>query len=388
MSRFQSQLNTATRLIESYRPGEPFHLYLKQYFAANRKHGSSDRKLIRDLCYSYFRIGQWISGQSISDRLLAAYYLVITDPMPLISALCAEWPVPTSHEPTARAAQIGLVWQPDLVFPWADQLSTAIDPTAFIESLLRQPDLFVRIRPGQESAVRDKLSRDQIQHRVIGKTALALSNATSLESRFSLDWEIVVQDLSSQRIAELFQAMPVRTSWKVWDACAASGGKSLLTYDHLPQVHLTCTDLRPNILRNLQSRLQRAGIPVERVGVDDLTKQRDRSAMNNFDLILADVPCTGSGTWSRTPEQLCHFDPSSIDSYAERQYAILQKLIPQLEPDGYLLYMTCSVFHKENEAVVNRFCGSNGMELIEMKTFTGYADRADSLFAALLKRSS
>ena len=155
MSRFQSQLNTATRLIESYRPGEPFHLYLKQYFAANRKHGSSDRKLIRDLCYSYFRIGQWISGQSISDRLLAAYYLVITDPMPLISALCAEWPVPTSHEPTARAAQIGLVWQPDLVFPWADQLSTAIDPTAFIESLLRQPDLFVRIRPGQESAVRD-----------------------------------------------------------------------------------------------------------------------------------------------------------------------------------------------------------------------------------------
>ena len=388
MSRFQSQLNTATRLIESYRPGEPFHLYLKQYFAANRKHGSSDRKLIRDLCYSYFRIGQWISDQSISDRLLAAYYLVITDPMSLISALCPEWPVPTSHEPTARAAQIGLAWQPDLVFPWADQLSTAIDPTAFIESLLRQPDLFVRIRPGQESTVRDKLSRDQIQHRVIGKTALALSNATSLESRFSLDWEIVVQDLSSQRIAELFQAMPVRTSWKVWDACAASGGKSLLTYDHLPLVHLTCTDLRPNILRNLQSRLQRAGIPVERVGVDDLTQRRDRSAMGKFDLILADVPCTGSGTWSRTPEQLCHFDPSSIDSYAERQYAILQQLIPKLEPDGYLLYMTCSVFHKENEAVVNRFSASNGMELIEMKTFTGYADRADSLFAALLKRSS
>lgn len=388
MSRFQSQLNTATRLIESYRPGEPFHLYLKQYFAANRKHGSSDRKLIRDLCYSYFRIGRWILDQSVSDRLLAAFYLVIADPMSLIRALRPDWPAPASFEPAARAAQIGLEWKPELIFPWVDQLSPAIDATPFIESILQQPDLFIRIRPGQADSVREKLSRDQIPHRVIGETALALANATSLESRFSIDWEIVVQDLSSQRIAELFQYLPVRSNWRVWDACAASGGKSLLAYDHLPQVRLTCTDLRPNILRNLSARLQRAGIPVLQVGVDDLTKKRDRSAMGTFDLILADVPCTGSGTWSRTPEQLSDFNPSSIDSFAERQYAILQQLIPQLETDGYLLYMTCSVFLKENEDVVNRFCGSHGMQLVEMTTFRGYADRADSLFAALLKRSS
>lgn len=388
MSRFQSQLNTATRLIESYRPGEPFHLYLKQYFATNRKHGSSDRRLLRDLCYSYFRVGQLFAALSISDRILAAYYLVHEDPLTLISAIRPDWPAPTSTHLADRATQIGLTWDPEQVFPWSERLSPGIDAVPFIESLLKQPDLFVRIRPGQQKSVQEKLVRDQIPHRILGDHSIALSNATSLESRFSIDWEIVVQDLSSQRIAELFSELPKRNQWNVWDACAASGGKSLLVYDHLPQVKLTCTDLRPNILRNLQSRLQRAGIPVEKVGVDDLTKQRDRSEMGLFDLILADVPCTGSGTWSRTPEQLRSFDLGSIGQFAERQFTILKQLIPQLAPDGYLLYMTCSVFHEENEDVVNRICESHGIQLIKSQAITGYSDRADSLYGALLKRSA
>lgn len=306
----------------------------------------------------------------------------------MISSVHPEWPTPISTNPADRASQIGLSWIPEQVFPWVDYLSPSIDSVPFMESLLKQPDLFVRIRPGQEKPVQEKLVRNQIPHRYLGDHSLALSNATSLESRFSIDWEIVVQDLSSQRIAELFSELPKRNQWKVWDACAASGGKSLLVNDHLPQVQLTCTDLRPNILRNLQSRLQRAGIPVEKVGVDDLTKQRDRSEMGLFDLILADVPCTGSGTWSRTPEQLCFFDPASIDSFAERQYAILQQLINQLAPDGYLLYMTCSVFQAENDDVVSRICDSNALQLIKKQAFTGYLERADSLFAALFKRSA
>lgn len=388
MSRFQSQLNTATRLIDSYRSGEPFHLYLKQYFAANRKHGASDRRVLRDLCYAYFRIGHLGEDRNTSDRLLAAYYIVIADPMPLMGDLRPDWPNPVSFSIAERVHQVGWQWKPESVFPWIERLSSSIEVAPFVDSLLHQPDLFIRIRPGQGAVVRQKLDQDQIAHRVIDEHCLALSNATSLESRFLIDQEIVVQDLSSQRIAELFRFLPERKSWRVWDACAASGGKSLLTYDQLPQVQLICTDLRPNILRNLQSRLQRAGIPVEQVGVDDLTQQRDRTALGQFDLILADVPCTGSGTWSRTPEQISSFDPQTIGEYAERQQAILHQLIPQLTEHGHLLYMTCSVFQQENESVIDRICASSGMQVVALKTCAGYNDHADNLFGALLKRSS
>lgn len=387
-SRFQSQLNTAVRLIESYRAGEPFHLYLKQYFASNRKHGSSDRRVLRDLCYGYFRLGHLWNELDTAFRLLAAYYLLSSDPMPWVASLRPDWPEPTSRNPAERATQIGLNWDPALVFPWINRLSPSIDSALFVESLLQQPNLFIRIRPRHEATVRKKLEQDSIPYQPISANSLSLSNSTSLESRFEIDREIVVQDLSSQRIAELFAALPERSSWRIWDACAASGGKSILAFDHLPRVQLTCTDLRPTILRNLQSRLARAGVPVERIEVDDLTKARDRSDRGLFDLILADVPCTGSGTWSRTPEQLQGFEPQSIEGYADRQFILLAQLMHSLKPDGFLLYMTCSVFQAENEGMIDRICQSSGMEVVAMQSFTGYSDKADTLFAALLRRSS
>jgi 16S rRNA (cytosine967-C5)-methyltransferase len=311
-----------------------------------------------------------------ASRLLAAYYLLSADPMSWIAALRPDWPEPVSRIPAERAAQIGLNWDSALVFPWIDRLSPSIDSALYVESLLQQPNLFIRIRPRHEANVRQKLERDSIPYQSIAANSLSLSNSTSLESRFEIDREIVVQDLSSQRIAELFAALPERNSWLIWDACAASGGKSILAFDHLPRVQLTCTDLRPAILRNLQSRLERAGVPVERIEVDDLTEVRDRSGRGLFDLILADVPCTGSGTWSR------------IEGYANRQFILLAQLMHSLKPDGYLLYMTCSVFQAENEGMIDRICQSSGMEVVAMQSFTGYSDKADTLFAALLKRSS
>lgn len=388
MSRAQNQLNTAQQLLGRYRTGEPFHLYIKRYFSENKKHGSSDRKVLRDLCYSFFRIGRLWNELEFEDRILSAYYLVHPAPMIFLQTLRPDWETPTSDDPVIRAKAIGRALPVQSIFTCGGACSADIDVEPFVLSHLKQPDLFIRIRPGREKKVIDRLQTDAIPFQLVSPHSIALGNSTSLESRFVLDEEVVVQDLSSQRISDLFSLLPDRATWKVWDACAASGGKSILLFDRLPKIDLLCTDVRPSILRNLSTRLGRAGVPVRQIKSDDLSVNRDRSDYGSFDLIVADVPCSGSGTWARTPEQLSQFDERSIEDYSILQQKILSNLIPQLAPNGYLLYLTCSVFAQENEEQVNYLMQKHSLISVEKRMIKGYLHRADSMFAALIQRSA
>jgi 16S rRNA (cytosine967-C5)-methyltransferase len=101
-----------------------------------------------------------------------------------------------------------------------------------------------------------------------------------------------------------------------------------------------------------------------------------------FDLIICDAPCTGSGTWSRTPEQLAYFNPKKIDHYAMLQRSIVSNVLPHLKQDGRLVYITCSVFKKENEETVAFIREQFSMEIERMKLLKGYDQRADTLFVA------
>lgn len=103
-------------------------------------------------------------------------------------------------------------------------------------------------------------------------------------------------------------------------------------------------------------------------------------------MIIADVPCSGSGTWGRTPEQLAFFDQREISKYAERQKAIIGNVGQRLQPGGYLLYITCSVFKRENEEVIAHCLAKQGLQLVKMEWLKGYDKKADTLFAALLQK--
>ena len=102
-----------------------------------------------------------------------------------------------------------------------------------------------------------------------------------------------------------------------------------------------------------------------------------------FDLIIADVPCTGSGTWPRTPEQLTFFHKKEIGSYAVLQRKIVENAVPHLAANGYFLYVTCSVFKKENEENVAFIQQKFQLKLLSMEYLKGYEMQADTLFVAL-----
>lgn len=311
--------------------------------------GSTDRKQISQLCYSYFRLGKALPELPVEERLLAA-----------------SAPDLNTHD----------------IFPWQDELSEGIDYDQFSQSFLVQPDLFIRVRPGHEESVKAKLTNAGIKYESLTSSCIALPNSSKIENVIQLNKEAVIQDYNSQQIAGL---LPELHQPAVWDCCAASGGKSLLVYDTIPNIHLTVSDIRENILMNLRKRFKEAGITNYKNFIADLTANTSKIQHLAFNLIVADVPCTGSGTWGRTPEQLFYFQKNKIDEYAVKQKKIVSSVIPTLQPGGYLLYITCSVFKKENEETVEYMQREHHLTLVQKKLLTGYDKKADTLFAALLQ---
>ena len=328
---FAVHQNIADNLISAYSGSEPLANYLKKYFAANKKHGSKDRKNITALCYAHFR---------------------------------------------NAATQ----------FPLASQISTAIDVPVFVASHKEQPLLFVRIRPWQKEKVVAKLKASAIPFEAVGEDALSFVNTTAIQDVLDINKEVVIQDLSSQAIASLLKHVPAKEGkpMMVWDACAASGGKTILLFDHLTNINIHISDIRSSILINAEKRLQEAGIRPASVQEIDLTMPFE--IKKQFDLVFADVPCSGSGTWGRTPEQLSFFNQSQLDKYTQLQTKIIANLIPTVAVGGYLLYATCSVYATENEQQLETLLASGKFKLIEQAYFKGYTQKADTLFGALLQR--
>jgi 16S rRNA (cytosine967-C5)-methyltransferase len=379
-----SHLNSAASILTSYNGNEPFHLFIKKYLAANKKFGSRDRKQIASLCYSYFRLGYAVNDISIEEKILLGTFLCENKPSVFLEALKPEWNDLIKQTPEKKLLITNSQSSIENIFSFKDVLSNGIDHNKFSLSFLIQPDLFLRIRPGNTKRVKGKLSGAGLAYKLISEDCIALPNASKVDAVIELDKEAVVQDYNSQRVGEFMLAVRRGPSDRVWDCCAASGGKSIMVFDINPSIQLHVSDKREYILQNLHKRFAKAGIKKYNSFVADLSSgQVAKSAPTGFDLIICDAPCTGSGTWSRTPEQLAYFKKDSIEKYAALQKKILGNVIPHLKPGGHLLYITCSVFKKENEDVVKYVEENFKLKLKRLELLNGYEIKADTLFAAL-----
>ncbi len=389
---FHRYLNYAIFLLENYKGVEPFHLYLKKYFSLNKKHGSKDRKQISSLCYNYFRLGFGVSSTiNISEKLLVATFLAEKKPSALLEHFKPDWNEKIKLELQNKLEEVKNLFSIEKIFPFQGELSKEINIHQFNLSFLKQPKLFIRIRPGKEKTAFNKLKNANISFERINESCLAFSNNEKISDVFFVDKEVVIQDYNSQRTEDILVEkirLPVK-NFSVWDCCAASGGKSILVYDLLKNIKLTVSDTRKNILQNLQLRFTKAGIKNYNSFVSDLSVSKPIMQIEeSFDLIIADVPCSGSGTWARTPEQLLFLDKKEILKYKELQQKIVLNAVKYLKGEGYFLYITCSVFKKENEENVNFIQQKTGLELIKADYLKGYEIQADTLFAALFKNHS
>jgi 16S rRNA (cytosine967-C5)-methyltransferase len=161
------------------------------------------------------------------------------------------------------------------------------------------------------------------------------------------DAVIVIQDEASQLIAMLVdRSQNVQCS--ILDCCAAPGGKTLVMADRNPAAKITAVEIRPHRARLLQKLLRPSKHEIQMVVADATSLPLARS----FDRVLADVPCSGTGTLSRNPEIKWRLKPQDLAELHDRQLAILRSAVAHTNPGGRVVYSTCSLEKEENEDVV------------------------------------
>jgi 16S rRNA (cytosine967-C5)-methyltransferase len=155
----------------------------------------------------------------------------------------------------------------------------------------------------------------------------------------------VIQDEASHLVAAL-----VSRGTRVLDCCAAPGGKTTAMADRNPEASVTAVDLHPHRARLLRSLLGGHHLRVRVIAADAL----HLPFSEKFDRVLADVPCSGTGTLARNPEIKWRLKPEDLTDLQGRQVAILRAAMQQLSSGGRLIYSTCSLEPEESEVVVER----------------------------------
>lgn len=383
-----NQLKTFERILDEYPGDTPLGKFLPGFYRQNKQMGSTDRRIANRLIYNYFRLGRAIPDVEPQERLFVAEFLCNTQGNSFLShfkpdfAACIGFSL---DEKLTIVKQVYPGFKLTDVFPWSSELSPSIDKEAFLKSFFTQPDLYIRILKGCEAQVKATLTDAAIAFREETTHCLALPNGTRLENIFPNQHWFEVQDLSSQQTANYFKP----NKWEHWwDACAASGGKSLLLHDLQPDLKLVVSDIRESVLANLRERFQQVGLIKYQEKILDLTKTVDPELHDyEFDGIILDSPCSGSGTWGRTPEMIAQFEDYKIQAFKNLQQSIVRNVIKYLKPGKPLIYITCSAFKAENEDMVDFLIKEFGFNVEEQATLKGYEYKADTMFVARLSQT-
>jgi len=177
-------------------------------------------------------------------------------------------------------------------------------------------------------------------------------------------------DDGSRLVAELAaSALPVTAGTpRIWDCCAAPGGKTLMLALRIPAADIFATDVSSKRLAHTAARLRRYAYASRvRTEVADASAPQAPEAEPDFDLILCDVPCTGTGTLARNPEIRHHLRAEELARQSARQREILAGAARRLAPAGRLIYSTCSLEPEENERVVDAVASLAGLRRVAIE---------------------
>ncbi|WGH78825.1 RsmB/NOP family class I SAM-dependent RNA methyltransferase [Jannaschia ovalis] len=182
------------------------------------------------------------------------------------------------------------------------------------------------------------------------------------------------QDAGSQALVD---RLPFASGARILDLCAGGGGKAL-AYAARSGEPVHVHDADPSRMRDLPARAARAGA--------DLRPCPDPEAVAPFDGIIADVPCSGSGSWRRAPEAKWRLTPDRLSDLQATQDAILDRARSLLRPGGWIGYMTCSLLASENDDRVAAASRRHGDLQCDATWRCMPRDGADGFFLAILRR--
>ena len=378
-----ARVAAAIEVLDAILAGQPAEQALLRWSRGARYAGSGDRSAVRDLVFDSLRrlrsraaLGGAMTGRGL---MLGALRESGTDPAAVFTGQGHD-PAPTGPADPDGAAPSGAEAAdlPDWILPlWRDSLGADADRIA---ALMRdRAPVWLRVNTARSDpvTVRALLAAEGILTAPSTDLPTAL-RVTEGERRVAASAPyaqglVELQDLSPQLACA---ALPLAAGDRVLDYCAGGGGKALALAARAP-VEITAHDADPARMRDLPARAARAGVRI----------RTSAQPQGRFDLVVADVPCSGSGTWRRTPDQKWRLTPQELDRLVALQAEILDRAAGFVAPGGHLAHMTCSLLKAENEDQIARFLNRNPrFAQVSARRFTPL-DAGDGFFLSLLGRA-
>ena len=364
----------------------PADAVLNQYFRQRRFIGSKDRGEISRVVYAVLRNEAALNWQldqgglpaDPRGRVLAEAVLLGGAELEDMKALCdgqqycpprlsepelgwikqqARQPLLTDVMPPAVRHHFPEWLMPRLESVFGDQLPDAMAALNEEASVDLRVNTLKTSRDELVGALQDAgLEPEPTPHSALG-VRLHKRGALFATEAFRAGW-FEMQDEGSQLVAALVQAKP---GDKGVDFCAGAGGKTLaLSAQMENRGRILAWDTAGKRLGQMKPRLGRAG--VSNVQARVLKSERDnvvKRHRDSADWVLLDVPCTGTGTWRRSPDLRRRTTPEALAEVQAHQRAILESAARLVKSGGRLIYATCSILPEENEQQVEAFLGDH-----------------------------
>ena len=361
-ARVQAAIEILDQVIVSARDdGPPADVIVQRYFKTRRYAGSKDRRAVRELAYRAIRR----SGERPASGRAAM--LGLADDDPELGTLFDG----AGHGPAARSDEAGA--EARLLPDWVEaELSPHLASGDWPALLERAPlDLRVNVARADRDATAEMF--DGAESTRLSPWGLRLPPDSRIDQNPAfIDGLVEVQDEGSQLIALACQPA---NGLKILDLCAGAGGKSLALAAAAPEAGVVATDTNRARLAQLAPRAARAGATIATRLLDGGKEAEQLAEFGQFDVVLIDAPCSGSGTWRRNPEGRWRLTPERLDKLVDLQQHLLDLAAPLVKPGGALVYATCSILRREGTEQAGNFLGRHSSWSVQDVSFDG--GRAD-----------
>lgn len=356
MSLAGSQQKIFLRLLAALRPNWHTDANLpagiSELFATHRSFGSRDRRLYRELIYTTLRFLPWVEPLLDTDpnragKMIAWLAADIAATRAYRAALCGDWPV-CPAKIAAKAAFLGT--DANAVLPgWVARHCPEAGESPNLDVLHTRAPLWLRLQAKNAPRIVEEFTSKQWPTRpssVLPGALEVLAEADVTKTEAWTQGLFEVQDLGSQLILE---AAGIAPGGKWLDACAGAGGKTLQLAALLgPTGRVEAHDIRASALKELEIRAARAQAKT-------ISVLPALPASAAYDGVLVDAPCSGTGTWRRSPHLKWTTSAGQGTQAAAKQLSLLTQFAALVKPGGRLIYATCSLSRFENEDVVTAF---------------------------------
>ncbi|WP_445811258.1 RsmB/NOP family class I SAM-dependent RNA methyltransferase [Yoonia sp.] len=355
---------------------------------ASRFAGAKDRAAVRDHVFDVLRCRRSLGdgdGRALMARLLQRDNVDLAHifnglghaPDPLSEAEVAALALPLA---LSDAAACDL---PDWLWPvWQGSLGADAEQAARVQQ--GRADVFLRVNQRRitTAGAVAALAQDGVTaqaHDAVDGCLRVLDNPRRIRTAAAyLTGLVELQDAASQRAVQM---VPVAAGARVLDYCAGGGGKALAFADrHVADIF--AHDIAPARMADLPDRAARAGVVITRLAPDQVADHAP------FDVVFCDAPCSGSGTWRRSPDAKWRLTRDRLDALCAIQNDVIARAATLVAPQGLLAHATCSVLQDENDAVVTQFLHSNPAWSVTLRDQRLPGPDGDGFFLSVLARNN